>query len=95
MPEAGHIFFANSLAFATSVPYGKIDRSVLASYADKDPLASGLVIGGERLYRSAALVEYTIGAGRVVLFGFNPQYRCQTAGTYKLLLNAILEAKRR
>jgi hypothetical protein len=95
MPESGHLFFANSLAFATSVPYGKFDRSVLASYTEKDPLASGLLIGAERLYRNAALVEYTVGKGHVVLFGFNPQYRCQTWGTYKLLLNAILEAKRR
>jgi hypothetical protein len=94
MSGDGYIFFANSLAFATSVPYGKFDRSVLASYTDKEPLASGLLIGGGRLYRNAALVEYKVGAGRVVLFGFNPQYRCQTAGTYKLALNAILEAKR-
>ncbi len=94
MPENGHIFFANSLAFATSVPYGKFDRTVLASFTEKEPLASGLIIGGERLYRNAALVEYKVGAGRIVLFGFNPQYRCQTAGTYKLLLNAILEAGR-
>jgi hypothetical protein len=94
MPESGHLFFANSLAFATSVPYGKFDRTVLASYTEKEPLASGLIIGGERLYRNAALVEYTVGEGRVVLFGFNPQYRCQSAGTYKLLLNAILAAGR-
>jgi len=94
MPAEGHLFFANSLAFATSVPYGKLDRTVLASYAEKEPLASGWLIGGERLYRNAALVEYQVGAGRVVLFGFNPQYRCQSAGTYKLLLNAILEAGR-
>ncbi len=94
MPAEGHIFFANSLAFATSVPYGKFDRSVLASYTDKEPLASGLLIGEERLYRNSALVEYKVGAGRAVLFGFNPQYRCQTAGTFKLALNAILEARR-
>jgi len=94
MPEEGYIFFANSLAFATSVPYGKFDRSVLASFTDKDPLASGLLIGEERLYRNAALVEYRVGKGRAVLFGFNPQYRCQSMGTYKLALNAILEARR-
>jgi hypothetical protein len=94
MPEEGYIFFANSLAFATSIPYGKFDRSVLASFTDKEPLASGLIIGKERLYRNAALVEYKVGAGRVVLFGFNPQYRCQSTGTYKLALNAILEARR-
>jgi hypothetical protein len=94
MSEKGYIYFANSLAFATSVPYGKFDRSVLASFTDKEPLASGLLIGGERLYRNSALVEYKVGTGRVVLFGFNPQYRCQSAGTYKLALNAILEARR-
>jgi hypothetical protein len=94
MSAEGHLFFASSLAFATSVPYGKFDRSVLASFTEKEPLASGLLIGGERLYRNVALVEYKVGKGRVVLFGFNPQYRCQSMGTYKLLLNAILEARR-
>ncbi len=94
MPEEGHLFFSNSQAFATSVPYGKFDRTVLASYTDKEPLASGFLAGGERLHRTAALVEYAVGKGRVVLFGFNPQNRCQTAGTYKLLLNTLLEARR-
>jgi hypothetical protein len=94
MPEEGHLFFSNSPVFATSVPFGKYDRAVLASFTDKEPLASGYLLGGELLYRNAALVEYTVGKGRVVLFGFNPQHRCQTAGTYKLLLNAVLEARR-
>jgi len=94
MPDEGYLFFANGQAFATSVPYGKFDRTVLASYTEKEPLASGLLIGGERLYRNAALVEYKVGAGRVVLFGFSPQYRGQSAGTYKLLLNAILDPRR-
>lgn len=94
MPEEGHLFFSNSPVFATSVPFGKFDRAVLASFTDKEPLASGYLLGGELLYRNAALVEYTVGKGRVVLFGFNPQHRCQTAGTYKLLLNAVLEARR-
>jgi hypothetical protein len=95
MPEEGYLFFSNSQAFATSVPFGKYDRTVLASYMEEEPLASGFLLGGKRLYRNAALVEYRAGAGRAVLFGFNPQYRCWTAGTYKLLLNAILETRPR
>lgn len=91
MPADGFIYFTDSPAFATSVPYGTLDRSVLASYTEKDPRASGLLIGAERLYRRAALVEVKQGRGTIVLFGFAPQHRCQTLGTYKLLLNALLE----
>jgi hypothetical protein len=33
-----------------------------------------------------------LGTGRVVMFGFRPQYRGQSWGTFKLLYNAILTA---
>jgi hypothetical protein len=92
MRERGHVFFTNSPAFATSIPFGKYDRTVLATYEGKNPLASGLLIGAERLYRRAALVEVTYDRGKVILFGFRPQHRCQTAGTYKLIFNALLES---
>ena len=83
--------FRNSPAFATSIPFGKIDRSVVAWYSEKNPLASGLLIGAEKIYRKAALVEFKYGKGRIVLFGFRPQHRCQTTGTYKLIFNSIFE----
>jgi hypothetical protein len=92
MGTEGYIFFTNSPAFATSIPFGKYDRAVLAAYDQKNPLASGLLIGPERLHRRAALVEATYDRGKVILFGFRPQNRCQTAGTYKLIFNALLES---
>ncbi|MBI3758601.1 MAG: hypothetical protein HY269_02465, partial [Deltaproteobacteria bacterium] len=35
------------------------------------------------------LVEARHGAGRVLLFGFRPQHRGQTFGTFKFVLNAV------
>ena len=62
---------------------------VVARYADQSPLLSGWLQGGERLKGRAALVEVPLGRGRVVLFGFRPQYRAQAWATIPALLNAI------
>jgi hypothetical protein len=80
------IWFEESPAFEVEAGTAAV---VLARYPEANPLLSGWLLGEKKLFGKAALVEAALGTGRVVLFGFRPQYRAQSWATYAPLLNAI------
>jgi hypothetical protein len=84
-------YFASSPAFRTRVPNARFSRRIIARYPDHrdDIPISGFIRGAEKLERRAAVVEFGVGKGRIVLIGFRAQHRAQPLRTIKLLFNAL------
>jgi hypothetical protein len=91
MPARTAVRLSRSMAFRL-YPYHR-EVQVAGYYGDDDPLLSGWLRGGEKLAGKAALAEFPVGRGRVILFGFGVQSRAQTHGTFKLLFNAIYTSR--
>lgn len=103
MPAQSIAWFENGPVFeivqsAGLSPSGRdesrtLNARVIAKYP-KDPkqiLLSGWALGAEKIAGKAALVEFTIGKGKIILFGFRPQYRGQSLATFPLFFNAIAQ----
>ena len=79
------IFYENGPVFHVSG-----DAQSVASFTTDKPLLSGWIQGGELLKGTSVVAVEPEGRGRLVLFGFRPQYRAQSEVTYKFLFNALL-----
>ena len=90
MPKASIAWAEDSPAFEVLGLTGAPPVSIIAWYPeDQYPLLSGWLLGGNRIKGKAALVEVRLGRGRIILFGFRPQYRAQSLATYPLFFNAL------
>jgi hypothetical protein len=81
------IFYENGPTFKVNG-----DARSIAFFNTDKPLLSGWILGGQFLKDTSVIAEEPVGKGRIVLFGFRPQYRAQSEVTYKFLFNALLYA---
>ena len=94
MPSEGlALFMSGSQAYEVTSTERSQDVAILATFADRDLLQSGWLLGEQVIARKAAAVAVEQGKGQVVLIGFRPQNRAQTHGTFKMVFNALLKEK--
>ena len=81
------VMFQNGPVFT---PQAGFHGAVLARYPkETNPLESGLLLHPEAIEGKAAALEVAFGKGRILLFGFKPQFRGQSHATYKYLFNEL------
>jgi hypothetical protein len=91
MPLQGlAVFLAGSQAYEI-IPTDRNEKiDTVVTFADRDILQSGWLLGEEIIARKAAMVSAQYGEGKVVLIGFRPQHRAQTHGTFKIVFNVLV-----
>jgi len=87
MPDQADVVFDNSPAY--HVAANAQGTRTVASFSGPHVLDSGWAWGEQHLDGAAAVVEATVGEGKVVLFGPEVAFRGQSHGTFKLLFNSL------
>ncbi len=90
LPASVPLFFSRSAAFATKKDADDARIDVLLRYAPTRTLLSGWIRAPDRIAGEAAWLRARHGEGAVHLFGFHPQYRSWSQGTFQLLFRAML-----
>ena len=80
----------NIAVWSESSPAFETEEHSVATYPETGILASGWLLGEKLIARRCALVDARVGSGRVILFGFRPQYRGQSYQAFKLFFNALV-----
>jgi hypothetical protein len=83
------VFFDNSPVFRLSPDAALKGTRAVAWFDSATPLRSGWAWGQNYLEGGAAIVESSVGKGKVYLFGPEITFRGQPHGTFKFLFNGI------
>ena len=89
MPDEFLGFSWDTSVFRLTERFNPDKIRVIASFAERDVLQSGWLVGEDLIKGQAAMVAAAYGKGEAVMIGFRPQHRAQTHGTYKLVFNCL------
>jgi hypothetical protein len=86
------VMFSASPTFRLGDDAGTRHLRRVGWFDGKAPLRSGWAWGQERLDGGIALIDATVGEGRLALFGPQVLFRGQSHGTFKLVFNGIVQS---
>ena len=89
MDEYTDVFFDSSPAFRLGPAASLRGIRPVAWYDSKKPLRSGWALGEAYLDQSVAVIDASVGKGKLFLFGPEITFRGQPHGTFKFLFNGI------
>ena len=84
------VFYDYDLVMTASSPTQVVAR--FPTFGSEDFFVSGFARGESELGGTAAVIDEPVGAGRLVLFSTDPNFRAWTIGMQKMLRNAVLGA---
>jgi hypothetical protein len=84
-----HLFFENSPSFRLLSGADSKGVKAVAWYDSPTPLRSGWAWGQNHLEGTVAVVDATVGKGKLFLYGPEILFRAQPHGTFKFLFNGI------
>lgn len=84
------VFYDYDLVMTASNPTQVAAR--FPAFGSEDFFVSGFARGESELGGTAAVIDEPVGAGRLVLFSTDPNFRAWTVGMQKMLRNAVLGA---
>ncbi len=88
MPERAYVFYNNNPTYSFAAGTPGVKR--VSWFDSKEPLRSGWAWGQQALENTSAVIEATLGRGRVLVLAPEVTQRGQAYGTFKLLFNAVM-----
>ena len=92
MEDKADVMFSMSPTFRLTAAMDHVGIKKVAWFDSKAPLRSGWAWGQDYLEGGIAIVEATVGSGRLALFGPQVLFRGQPHGTFKLVFNGIVQS---
>ncbi len=89
MKERADVFYDNSPVFRLGPEAAQNGVRAVGWFDTREPLRSGWAWGQNYLDGSSAVVEASVGEGKLVMYGPEVAFRAQPHGTFKLLFNGI------
>jgi hypothetical protein len=89
LPDKLTVYYDNSPAFRLKPDAALKGVNAVAWFDSDKPLRSGWAWGQKYLQDSAAVIEASVGKGKLFLYGPEINFRAQPHGTFKFLFNGI------